>query len=114
MAISKINVILVKKQFCTLRDLQFHIKSCHKKFKCSYCEKHFSTRFNLGVHMKKEKTPCDQCSLIFCNEYALLDHENATHNEKVGTKVNCENCGQEFSKHWRLRRHKKKNLVCQE
>ena len=103
-----------KKQFCTLRDLQLHTKNYHKKFKCSCCEKKFSTKFNLSVHMKKEKTPCGQCNLRFCNEYAALDHENSTHNEKVATKVNCENCGKEFSKHWRLRRHKKKNPVCQD
>ena len=103
-----------KKQFCTLRDLQLHTKSNHKRFKCSCCEKNFSTKFNLSVHMKKEKTSCGQCNLRFCNEYAALDHENSTHNEKVAAKVNCENCGKEFSKHWQLRRHKKKNPVCQD
>ena len=70
-----------QKIFCILVDLQRHRKLTHKRFKCDICDKEFSTKFNLSVHKKKNRSSCDSCCEVFCTLFRLLEHKKTVHSE---------------------------------
>lgn len=71
--------------FCNNTQLKDHSKSVHgsDEYKCEICEKKFSRKFSLTVHMKSRvKSFCELCGIELCNErhkfkHSLFDHLKA-------------------------------------
>jgi DNA-directed RNA polymerase subunit RPC12/RpoP len=94
-----------------LRNIKDHYERYHTdqaKFKCSDCDKTFTTRLNLtnhslAVHLKRElKCPIESCQKIFYSRAVLSQHLKGVHAE---TKHKCPQCEKEFSHRGNLREH---------
>ena len=98
------------KIFSKRKYLQKHEKVHNPSFfNCTYCIKTFSTKYNLGEHIKNfhEQCPkfksCKICKAIFKRQSDLTRHE------KAHTEINyvCEYCDKPFSFKCNLLRHVK-------
>lgn len=104
-------------------SLEMHIRSHsgEKPYKCSICNKSFTTKWNLKLHkwthaartMKPFK--CEQCNGAFIRETDYTAHMNSHKSVKPYT---CNYCGAQFIRKYNCQRHvreheKDKTYVCE-
>ena len=81
----------------TQRHLNLH-KESHENICCPVCNKKFSLRSSLIMHMKivhgkREQFPCDQCGKMFASSLSLATHYTIHTGEK---KFKCTQCDKYF------------------
>ena len=92
-----------------LEEYKSLVVSMKKSFVCPTCNKTFSSRYSLNVHMnihsesKPYECPHTNCRKCFRTKSALNTHINLTHTE-IKDNI-CTICGKAFAKAWLLRQH---------
>jgi hypothetical protein len=103
--------------FAFLRNLQVHIISVHEVFpspmvgtlKCNYCNKGFSTIFNMNKHMRVVHKACPLCNVVFSTQKSLSEHKLAEHSIKCPTcGITVKNKKGTLAKHSVIHKEKKK------
>ena len=105
--------------FCSLKQVQQHIKEQHSKHSCGSCKKSFSDKAKLRRHTEAAQTEpgvfnhqCVECESNFCTSQTLVSHMK-THEL---SDIVCQYCEKTFSTKWRLKVHIKnrKETFCVE
>ncbi|XP_051742028.1 gastrula zinc finger protein XlCGF57.1-like [Ctenopharyngodon idella] len=108
----------VKKEFCcekcgkvffiTLYNMKAHMKRHTKPFRCSVCNKYFSTKHHLVVHKRthtgERPYKCPQCERRFTYSVSLKAHVRVHTNERP---YQCSECGKTFTNSTSLKSHQK-------
>ena len=105
------------KHLCHMCDYATHAKqnlSTHlavhgigDRFKCDQCEKDYSTKVALQLHIKSHNScpqKCNQCGNIYSSVANLNTHISNMHSEK---RFECDDCEKMFSTIGNLNSHKK-------
>ncbi|XP_015603291.1 zinc finger protein 62 homolog [Cephus cinctus] len=103
------------KSFSNLANLRRHIRNAHtpnEVFKCPDCLKVFSDKTIYEQHAKAEHKSsrpsyqCIRCTKIFALHANLALHVLNVHENKLGTRLQCDICGKKFIEETSLRIHK--------
>ena len=93
------------KKFILTQHLVVH--GIGDRFKCDQCDKEFSTKSRLQMHVKSHNVcphKCNQCDKMYKTMKSLKTHIADMHSEK---RVECDECDTMFSTIGRLNSHKK-------
>ena len=88
------------------------IHSSRKSFKCSFCEKCYTTQANLDrhiriIHKQKRQHTCSTCRKTFAQLASLRIHQSIHEAER---KFGCDLCTLKFKSEVHLKLHKKRHL----
>ena len=101
--------------FCTLNQLQVHMKTGHPKYTCDHCARSFQDRANMkrhtdGTHDENGswRKYCKICKIGFCSYLDLARHNKRRHPK------GCKFCGKMFKTNWSLKVHatKREEQLC--
>ncbi|XP_059220625.1 zinc finger protein 492-like [Stomoxys calcitrans] len=87
--------------------IKYHLNPDY--FKCTYCDKSFSTRRCLQIHIQlheDRKHACDKCDKKYIKRY-LLEKHKLTHMPKPEKKFSCNECGKLYVSQHALNYHEK-------
>eukprot|EP00794_Sanderia_malayensis_P020470 gene20470-22486_t len=94
----------------TLKTLATHIGKYHAKkvivkFKCSFCDEEFESKYGMLGHKRKQHQPghCKTCNIEFESMAKLKQHYNENH---FGKTIKCSQCEKTFSQSY-IRDHMK-------
>ena len=87
----------------------------NKSFKCSRCDKTFTTSFNMKKHIKtihegQRNYKCDSCGKSYKESGSLNFHIKTIHEGQ--RKYKCDSCEQPFNKLDSLKSHIKGRIMC--
>ena len=95
---------MCSKNFCTMKQLQLHLKTAHPGYTCGKCSKLFQDQANLERHSAGTLKQCDICSQEFCTLGQVQLHKQSVH-----PNYKCKNCEKSFKDQAHLVRHQQAN-----
>ncbi|VVC98038.1 unnamed protein product [Leptidea sinapis] len=103
-----LNCALCSSTFETFKMLLQHMNGHYRNYICEVCDMGFINKHRLSNHKRTHETgtfKCSFCDKIFTTKIRKMCHEKYTHNTNARYTTNCPHCDQSFNSYYQRNRH---------
>ncbi|XP_053623244.1 zinc finger protein 1 homolog isoform X2 [Plodia interpunctella] len=103
-----LNCALCNSTFETFKTLLQHMNNHYRNYICDVCDLGFINKHRLKNHKRTHEIgtfKCSVCEKVFSTRVRMMCHEKYTHNTNARYTTNCPHCNQSFTSYYQRNRH---------
>lgn len=103
-----LNCALCNSTFETFKMLLQHMNGHYRNYICEICDMGFINKHRLKNHQRTHEIgnfKCTFCEKVFTTKVRKMCHEKYTHNTNARYTTNCPHCNQSFNSYYQRNRH---------